>query len=99
MINQNKVVTGEVGGAHTSHLDDLSLQGDHPPTLVLLEGHPGGLLHVLGHQGVPQGEVESWPHTLLLHTHHVEETRGFLGSADGSHVSLPHLHLGEEMRR
>ncbi len=56
-LEKNKDQPGQVmtekAGQPTSHLNYLSLQGDHSPALVFLEGHPRGLLHVLGHQGVP----------------------------------------------
>lgn len=77
----------------TSHLNDLSLQGHHPPPPVPLESHPGGLLHVLGHESVSEGKVKSWTHVLVLHLHHVKKPGAVLRSIDGSHVLLPHLHL------
>lgn len=77
----------------TSHLNNLPLQGDHSPAPVLLEGYPRSLLHVLGDQGVPQGEVERWAHALIFESHHVKQPGTLLWGADGGHVPLPDLHL------
>lgn len=77
----------------TSHFNNLSLQSDHSPASLLLEGDPRRLLHVLGHQSVPQSKVERWPHALILDSHHVKETRTLLWGVDGGRVLLPHFHL------
>ena len=83
-------------GPPTSHLNDLSLQCHHSPALVLLKGHLCGLLHVPGHQGVPQGKVECRPKAVVFYSHHVEEPRAILGRTDRSHILLPHFHLAKE---
>lgn len=83
----------------TSHLNNLPLQCDHSPAPVLLEGYPCSLLHVLGYQGVPQGKVESWLHTLIFESHHVKQTRTLFWGADGGHLALPDLHLNRGGRK